>query len=171
MWELGLCDGFHVFDGVECVGVDAVDMFDDSGKVFASDDGHDDFDGAVVAFGVDGGDTVLFGSEAFDELGGVVFAGDAYRDHADADFFLKDDTDEVAGREAAGIGERGDDVVEVLHDLADGEQPDVDFDEADEGGDIFESVGEGDDAYGPEGDVAESSGENQEGEDDPFEEV
>lgn len=55
--------------------------------------------------------------------------------------------------------------------MADGEQPDVDFDEADEGGDVFEAVGQGDDADGAEGDVAESGAEDKDREDDPFEEV
>lgn len=153
------------------MGMDAVDVLDDAGEVFASDDGHDDFDGSVVALGVDGGDAVLFGSEAVDELGGVVFAGDADGDHADADFFFEDDAEEVAGGKAGGVGEGAGEVVEVLHDLSDGEQPDVDFDEADDGGDVFESVGEGDDADGPEGDIAESGAENQDGEDNPFEKV
>lgn len=169
--KLGFGDGFDVFDGVEGVGVDAVDVVDDLWEVFSSDDGHDDFDGAIVAFGVDGGDTVLFGSEAVDELGGVVFAGDADHDHADADFFFEGDADEVAGGEASGVGEGAGDVVEVGHDLADGEEPDVDFDEADEGGDVSEAVGDGDDADGAKGNVGEAGEENQDGEEDPFEEV
>lgn len=137
MGKLGFGDGFDVFDGVEGVGVDAVNVLDDLGEVFAADDGGDDFDGAGVALAVVGGDAVVFGSEAVDELGGVVLAGDADHDHADADFLFEDDADEVASGEAGGVGEAAGDVVEVGHDLADGKQPDVDFDEADEGGDVF----------------------------------
>lgn len=82
-----------------------MDVCDDLGEVFAFDDGGDDFNGAVVAFGVDGGDAVLLGSEAIDESCGVVFAGDADGDHADTDFFFEGDADEVAGGEAGGVGE------------------------------------------------------------------
>ena len=69
-----------------------------------------------------------------------MFAGDADHDHADADFLFKHDADEVAGGEAGRVGETARDVVEVLHDLADGKQPDVDFDEPDERCDIFQAV-------------------------------
>jgi hypothetical protein len=135
--ELCFGDGFNVFYGVKGVGMNAVDMVEDFFKVFASDNGHDDFDRAGIAFSVDRGDAVLFGSEAFNELGGVVFAGDTDHDHAYAYFFFEDDAEEIACGEAAGVGNGASEVVEVGHDLSDGEQPDVDLDEADEWGDVF----------------------------------
>lgn len=111
--------------------VDFIDLAKDVAEVFSSDDREDDFDWAADSFSIMGCDPVVCITECFNKLGGVMFADDADHDHTYGEFFLDKYTDKCSHGKSARVCKRGDQVVEVLHNLAYGEKPDVDLDEAD----------------------------------------
>ena len=140
--EHGVSHGADVFYRVKRMRVDFMNVAKDVVEVFSSDDREDDLNWAIDSFSIMGCDPVVCITEYFDKLRGVMLADDAYHNHADGEFFLDKHADKCSCGKPACVRQGGNHVVEVLHDLAYSEKPDVDLDEADQGCNVFEAMGD-----------------------------
>ena len=123
-----------------------MDAAQDVAEVFSSNDREDDFHGSVDSLCIMGCDAVVFIPECLDKLSGIVFTDYSNHDHADGESFFDEHADEGSHGEPSCVRKGGDQVVEVLHDLANSEQPNVDLDEADDRCEVFEPMGDEDDS-------------------------
>src|SRR5262249_30310423 len=120
----------QVVHGVKRLGIKALDDGYYPGKLFPLDDGVHDLDRPEGAASVGARDAVLGGCEFFDQLAGVLGGGDVDNGVADGQFLFDDDPQKIPKRKPAGKTHVTTQVGQVLHDLAYGEQPDGDLEEA-----------------------------------------
>jgi hypothetical protein len=100
-----------------------------------------------------------------------VFADDANHDHAYGEFFFDEHSDERSCGKPTCIGKGGNQVVEVLHDLAYRQKPDVDFYESDKWSKVFEPVRDEDDSKRSETDIGHPCKKNEYRKNNPFENI
>jgi len=142
------------------MGVEGLYQTHDAGHFPAGHEREDDFDLAAGAVPVNACDAVVLGLEAFDQRPCVLGGNHAYHHDAEAEPLGDADPDEVARRKACGVGYVAGGIGKFLHDLTDGQKPDQDFHEADDGGDVFHPSRDEDDPDRSQGDVGHAGHEN-----------
>lgn len=119
------------------MGVEQFYQTHDAGDFPPGHEREDDLDLPAGAVSVNACYAVVLGFEAFDQRQGVLGRNHPHHHDAEAEPLGDADPDEVAHRKAPRVCYIAGGIGEVLHDLPDGQKPDQDFHEANEGGEVF----------------------------------
>jgi len=166
--ENPLVDVPDILDGEERIRVRLLDVPGDPRDIVTVNKGDDHPDAAPCPFCIEAGGTVLFGlQKPRDLLARFIGGDDAHDHHADREPLFDHETHVRAQRKPECIREKVGDIAEVAHHAHDGEQPDDDFKERDDGSEVLDPLGEKDDPERFHADVCDLRKEDQRRQDDP----
>ncbi|MPM80465.1 hypothetical protein SDC9_127512 [bioreactor metagenome] len=145
----------------------ALDDFNGLGQVSALDDGVNKLHAAAHSMGVHTGDAEARVVKALLHAALVLHQNDADEDGADGQLVLNQNAYEITHGKAARVSQQACHVAEVLHNLADGHQPDGNLKKAQQGRQGPFAPGNEDNTQSSQGYVADAGTKDQQGENDP----
>lgn len=147
--------------------IEPLDEFHHAGDLSSRHNGKDHLDRAGAALAVHAGNAVIPLSQTLQKGIGALLSDDANQDNAQGKPLDDQNPDVVTRGKTASISHITYRISQILHNLADGQDPYQYLEEARQRGQILESACNKNQANGPQRDVADPRQEDQEWQDQP----